>query len=323
VILLDEYRPLAAQAASPKLRAIVSKRATSPRKNRVGGFAANPSGRISRRRPQTPATAPGCSPFAYKTASGRARWLSHDPIEEAGGVNLYGFIRNDPVSRWDNFGLTYTETCDWPDSAKTWFRQNACQIIFYANKWKVDPRVVSNSILEEYSGKGFRHAVQDYASKKDALDTHAAIALLEFIRGRDRNGDIGPGNINLGSTFSELEKTGLPEEWQGWPRLTTVERFQLINDYLLSATGTADIGARLQKRANDENSQLLINVINTNELLSLETNAWRTGPNFAKNLEIKLKENPAYVPRSGNDSECLKKRISFIEETLNNSINSH
>ncbi len=26
-------------------------------------------------------------------------WFSRDPIEEAGGLNLYGFLDNDPVNR--------------------------------------------------------------------------------------------------------------------------------------------------------------------------------------------------------------------------------
>ncbi|NCB85815.1 MAG: hypothetical protein EOM44_15220, partial [Bacteroidia bacterium] len=32
------------------------------------------------------------------------RWLSRDPIEERGGLNLYGFVNNDPVNRWDMLG---------------------------------------------------------------------------------------------------------------------------------------------------------------------------------------------------------------------------
>ena len=34
------------------------------------------------------------------------RWPSRDPIEEKGGVNLYGFIGNDGVDRWDILGHT-------------------------------------------------------------------------------------------------------------------------------------------------------------------------------------------------------------------------
>ena len=36
-----------------------------------------------------------------------ARWLTRDPIEEEGGLNIYGFIGNDGVNSWDNFGLDF------------------------------------------------------------------------------------------------------------------------------------------------------------------------------------------------------------------------
>jgi len=38
----------------------------------------------------------------YSPALGR--WLSRDPIEEQGGLNLYGFVNNDPVNKWDVLG---------------------------------------------------------------------------------------------------------------------------------------------------------------------------------------------------------------------------
>jgi hypothetical protein len=34
------------------------------------------------------------------------RWLSRDPIEEQGGVNLYGFVGNEPTGKCDPFGQT-------------------------------------------------------------------------------------------------------------------------------------------------------------------------------------------------------------------------
>jgi len=33
-----------------------------------------------------------------------ALWLSRDPIEENGGLNLYNFVGNEPISRWDYLG---------------------------------------------------------------------------------------------------------------------------------------------------------------------------------------------------------------------------
>ena len=39
---------------------------------------------------------------AYSPTLGR--WIQEDPIEEQGGVNLYNFVGNNPVTRWDNLG---------------------------------------------------------------------------------------------------------------------------------------------------------------------------------------------------------------------------
>lgn len=33
------------------------------------------------------------------------RWLSRDPMQEEGGLNLYGMVENDPVNRWDLLGM--------------------------------------------------------------------------------------------------------------------------------------------------------------------------------------------------------------------------
>jgi RHS repeat-associated protein len=38
------------------------------------------------------------------------RWVSRDPAQEDGGINLYGFIENDPVGRQDLLGLTQVGT---------------------------------------------------------------------------------------------------------------------------------------------------------------------------------------------------------------------
>jgi RHS repeat-associated protein len=54
------------------------------------------------------------------------RWPSRDPIQERGGVNLYGFVGNDGIFYWDLLGLealkgympwSETSTCDCPITA--------------------------------------------------------------------------------------------------------------------------------------------------------------------------------------------------------------
>ena len=43
-----------------------------------------------------------------------ARWISRDPIVENGGINLYGYVANDPLDKYDPFGLQQPEE-DTPD----------------------------------------------------------------------------------------------------------------------------------------------------------------------------------------------------------------
>ena len=111
---------------------------TSPPKTRVRGFRPCPSGRLSRRGPRSPLFTPGWRACAYKTASGRRKWLNRDPIGEVGfetvrrasgppigdrpslrpavargGPNLYAFCHNRPTTLWDAYGLSAcTDMCD-------------------------------------------------------------------------------------------------------------------------------------------------------------------------------------------------------------------
>ena len=39
------------------------------------------------------------------------RFISRDPIGEQGGLNLYGFVGNDPVNRWDLLGRSSGKAC--------------------------------------------------------------------------------------------------------------------------------------------------------------------------------------------------------------------
>ena len=47
-----------------------------------------------------------CQPvFDYDSVGGVFIWPNRDPIQEAGGLNLYGYVGNDPVNYYDPFGL--------------------------------------------------------------------------------------------------------------------------------------------------------------------------------------------------------------------------
>ncbi|MCG3128345.1 MAG: hypothetical protein CHACPFDD_03229 [Phycisphaerae bacterium] len=55
----------------------------------------------------------GLSYYGFRYYSPRlGRWMSRDPIGEAGGVNLYGFASNDPLDEVDTLGLFDDEAVD-------------------------------------------------------------------------------------------------------------------------------------------------------------------------------------------------------------------
>lgn len=74
-------------------------------KTRVGVFPGCPSGRLSRRSRGRSINTPGSRGCAYKTASGRHEWPNRDPLGERGGLNLYDYVGNNPINRFDRFGL--------------------------------------------------------------------------------------------------------------------------------------------------------------------------------------------------------------------------
>lgn len=48
---------------------------------------------------------PACARAYYSPEQGR--WISRDPIEESGGMNLYGLLGNDGLNKTDYLGLEY------------------------------------------------------------------------------------------------------------------------------------------------------------------------------------------------------------------------
>jgi len=52
-------------------------------------------------------------------ASSVGRWMTRDPIGERGGLNLYGFVGNNPISRFDPWGLWTWVPWPWPDGGYT------------------------------------------------------------------------------------------------------------------------------------------------------------------------------------------------------------
>jgi hypothetical protein len=138
-------------------------------KTRVGVFSGNPSGRLSRRGRGRSMFTPGLPACAYKTASGRGEWPNRDPIEEAGGLNVYAFVSGDPINKIDKFGLASSTTPGVPHVSND--RHNN-YLIFYATcpvGWSVtavsvtyDSEGMANGMLTAAASDERRQWLLDY-----------------------------------------------------------------------------------------------------------------------------------------------------------------
>jgi len=92
------------------------------------------------------------------------RWPSRDPIEEGGGVNLYGFVGNDGVGRCDYLGLSAQKLSYTSDQIVL----GECGSFDWTIYWHVTPKSSNKggAILQEFK----RHAKD--SSGKAALDAH-------------------------------------------------------------------------------------------------------------------------------------------------------
>ena len=81
------------------------------------------------------------------------RWLSRDPIEEQGGLNLYGFVNNDPVNKWDLYGFSPYCVCIRAADDHAWIyvfdmeKKTKATYSRYKKKWG-NPPADSSGVLE-------------------------------------------------------------------------------------------------------------------------------------------------------------------------------
>jgi hypothetical protein len=72
--------------------------------NRVGDFFCEAEKRVGKNRLASRIGTKEKTTYSYETASGLPVWPSRDPMEEDGGLNLFGFVKNNPINQWDLLG---------------------------------------------------------------------------------------------------------------------------------------------------------------------------------------------------------------------------
>ena len=104
MVALEEYRS-SSLAACQKWRKGALATLTPTPKNRVWGFANAPSGRPSVDPELSWETATGSVQYTYENASGRAEFLTRDPLGFKAGPNMYTYVHQNPWTKFDPEGL--------------------------------------------------------------------------------------------------------------------------------------------------------------------------------------------------------------------------
>jgi RHS repeat-associated protein len=104
-VVITETRRESSLAAKQKRQVASLETVTSTLKNRVWGFANTPSGRPNIEAGSSWENATGSVQYTYRNASGRAEWLSRDPIGEGSDATLYSYVDNNPMDLRDPLGL--------------------------------------------------------------------------------------------------------------------------------------------------------------------------------------------------------------------------
>jgi uncharacterized protein RhaS with RHS repeats len=99
----------------------------------------------------------------YNPSTGR--WISRDPIEEKGGINLYGFLGNNSINHVDSLGKA-----TWKE--KWWCSKHLCCC---GNVYDSDA-VIHDAMEREYPGKGNTDSTRENAIKHCSWMCYAASA---------------------------------------------------------------------------------------------------------------------------------------------------
>jgi RHS repeat-associated protein len=123
----------------------------------------------------------GLNYYGYRYyASAIGKWLTRDPIGEAGGLNLYGFVQNNPVKYIDLFGLKpnsaamYTGLRNEINRTKTWWRIKRTERI-WAGKKVSRPSSMASTVAKSYG----RYA--KFVRSAASLNPRASVGLSQVL----------------------------------------------------------------------------------------------------------------------------------------------
>jgi RHS repeat-associated protein len=176
------------------------------------------------------------------------RWLSRDPIGHEGGLNLYGFLANDPVNAVDALGLIEY----WPDN----WHHNALQEyrdLFKLSGIDIDQKkwgdMLPLGVHQELHGRGFNDAIAEHLFPDGQFEPTNPTKFRRFLT-RD---------IKQRPEFKDLFELGQPATHRYGSRLSRTAKVLPVVGGLLALTSASasaeSIGCHMRQFVHDTEAQ--------------------------------------------------------------------
>ena len=159
--------------------------------------------------------------YGYRYFStGTGRWLSRDPIEEEGGVNVYCFVYNGAPGRWDYLGLI--DKPNWGDAsaARQWRYERFFIILTLPCETSDHQKILDQMYLEMRRFDWYNKPTPNYAD----LSFQAGNGLPGIKGIFDMEGVPDP----LAAIFGRVEVQMIPNRGQRMVRAMTLNRHPLV-----------------------------------------------------------------------------------------------
>jgi RHS repeat-associated protein len=151
---------------------------------------------------------------AYSAELGR--WLSRDPIEEEGGLNLYGYVGNDPASGFDPLGLVdvnITRPSPEKNYWDNWDVPNTVTVAAHAN---------ANGIIDSNNNPISLEKLADLIRNTDGFKKGQPVILYAC-----ETGQPSADGVPLGQKLADLLRRGV-EAPNGYSNMNLFGRFSPI-----------------------------------------------------------------------------------------------
>jgi RHS repeat-associated protein len=119
----------------------------------------------------------------------QGRFLGRDPIEEAGGLNLYGFVSNDPINDWDVLGcdgVTEHQSVAADGTRFMSYMASVTDVLGQLRQWNFSSEADAHNWLNAWATKDagiLKPYIQQMANEAFATPANITVQFLQTIPG--------------------------------------------------------------------------------------------------------------------------------------------